>query len=139
MTRLKTHTTMPLAAVVLLLALSACASTGRIAPPDPAVTDITDSMPAETTAEEDRHNMTLISMGPSSMLDLCRMLLPPGEEDDSGARFALSSLSRYVGRPDAETERLMFVRALTNALEERSEPEVRAFLISLFANRQQER
>ncbi|MFC1628396.1 DUF1080 domain-containing protein, partial [Gemmatimonadota bacterium] len=130
MTRPRTHIRVPLVAAALFLMLSACASTGRLAPPDPAVAAITSSMPAENIADEDALCSRLVSMGPLAIWELSGMLLPPGTADDSQTRFALSALSRYVGRPGAESERSMYSLALIDALAEHHNPEVKAFLMS---------
>lgn len=130
MNTIKTRNAMPLAAAGLLIALSACASTGRIAPPSPAITAITSSMPAENTTAEDALCSQLVEIGPPAIRDLGRMLLPPGIGDDSHPRYALSALSRYVGRPGADGERVMYSLALIDALAERTDPEVKAFLMS---------
>ncbi len=128
---LKNRIFVPLATVTLVSGLAACASTGRLAPPDPAVVSITQSMPAEDTASEDTLCARLVETGPAAIVDLGRMLVAlPDTSNDSGARFALSALSRYVGRPGAESERAMFAMALLKALDERSEPDVKAFLMS---------
>ncbi len=50
---LKNRIFFPLATVMLVSGLAACASTGRLAPPDPAVVSITGAMPAEDTAVEE--------------------------------------------------------------------------------------
>ncbi len=55
--------------------------------------------------------------------------MPPGTGDDTTARYALSSLTGYVGRPGAESERALYEGVLLDALEEASDSEVRAFLI----------
>ncbi len=131
MPTLKTRFFLPLVTVMLFAGLTACASTGRLAPPDPAVVGITRSMPAGDTVAEDALCARLVQMGPTAIVDLGRMLVArPDTSDDSGARFALSALSRYVGRPGAESERSMFATALLQALEERSDPDVKAFLMS---------
>ncbi len=128
---LKNRIFFPLATVMLVSGLAACASTGRLAPPDPAVVSITGAMPAEDTAVEDALCARLVEMGPAAIVDLGRMLVAlPDTANDSHARFALSALSRYVGRPGAERERSMFAMAMIKALEERSNPDVKAFLMS---------
>lgn len=96
---------------------------------DPAVIDIVAGMPAADAVTERELTARLVELGPAAILDICRMLLPPGAGDDTRARFALSGLSSYVHRPGAEVERKMYEEVLLAALEEVSDREVKAFLI----------
>jgi len=86
-------------------------------------------MPAADAVTERELTARLVELGPAAILDICRMLLPPGAGDDTRARFALSGLSSYVHRPGAEVERKMYEEVLLAALEEVSDREVKAFLI----------
>lgn len=117
------------AALVVLAGLSSCAAIGRAPRSGSLPGEIIAAMPAENPAEESRLSARLIDEGPTVIMEICWMLVPPGTGDDTGARYALSGLSRHVGRPGAETERRIYSEVLIEALENASDREVKAFLI----------
>ena len=85
--------------------------------------------PAENAGERDHAAEELIGLGSKGILVVCRMLVPPGESDDSRVRFALHGVTMYVNRAGLESERALYTRSLLKALEREHEREVEAFLI----------
>lgn len=115
--------------LLLFTFLCGCSLTGHVHRLDPMVEEIVLEMPAYDSVSENLLNARLLEMGSASILDVCRMLVPPGTGDDTAARYALSSLAGYVGRPGAESERALYAGVLLAALREASDSEVKSFMI----------
>jgi HEAT repeat protein len=94
------------------------------------VSNIVARFPGQNAAEKDALAAQIIALGPEAIMNLCRMLAPPGSFDDTKARFALNGLTTHMGNPRLEGQRKMFVRALGRAIEGEKSADVRAFLIS---------
>ncbi|MBN1343529.1 MAG: DUF1080 domain-containing protein [Phycisphaerae bacterium] len=86
-------------------------------------------MPAQNVAQENGLCAELIKLGAPGVADVCNRLVPPGKGDDTKARYALSGLARYVGRPGADAERRTVADAIADALKSAADDEVKAFLI----------
>jgi len=93
------------------------------------VTTLLGKMPAASTQEGYMISAELVKLGPDSIMEICKMLVPPGSGDDTKARYALHGLSWYVYRPGAEKERKMYEGVLINSLDSIADSEVKAFLI----------
>ncbi len=93
------------------------------------VDEIIAAMPAKESNSESRYFSDIVNLGPEAVSYICAMIIPPGQGDDSGARYALSGLAGYVFRPDAEDERMMFSSAMVDALNGASDVDVKAFFI----------
>jgi HEAT repeat protein len=85
--------------------------------------------PAEDAGKRDQAAAELLELGSGGILAVCRMLAPPGDSDDSRARFALHGVTMYVNRSGLAAERSLYTRSLLKALEREREKEVEAFLI----------
>jgi HEAT repeat protein len=94
------------------------------------VAAVLDRFPANDAAARDALCAELVALGPGAVAEVATRVRPPGDEDDSRARFALSGLAVHVTRPGAETERLAFARSLLAALDRAGDDDVAAFLLS---------
>jgi len=95
------------------------------------ILSLIEKFPAHNTDERDRLASQLIRLGQNGIQEICGMLVPPGTDDDTNVRFALSAVTTYVSQKSVERERGMFARAVIKALERESDKEVQAFLILL--------
>ena len=93
------------------------------------VAAVLEKFPADNAAGRDAAAAELLALGPEGLQGVCRRLAPPGEVDDSLARFALDAAAVYAARPGAEGERRMFCREVLKVLEMPRELEVKAFLL----------
>ncbi|MDH5467218.1 MAG: DUF1080 domain-containing protein [Candidatus Aminicenantes bacterium] len=93
------------------------------------VADILARFPAQNTEDKDKLAAEIIQLGPPGILEICRMLVPPGAGEDSQVRYALNGVAVHVSRSGAEDERRMFALALIQALDSEQDNEVKAFLI----------
>jgi HEAT repeat protein len=94
------------------------------------VTGLLSRFPATNAADKDALCGEILKLGPAAVGEICGRVLPPGAGDDSGARFALNGLAVYVTRAGANEERVLYVRALLDAIMKAAEKDVKAFLIS---------
>ena len=81
----------------------------------PEIASVLTRMPARDQRQEDELSARLLDLGAPALGTLCSMLGRGGTQDDRAARYALGSLSRYVARPGAESERgvsMLHVRGL---------------------------
>jgi HEAT repeat protein len=127
--------TRALAALVILLAFgfASGAAGGRSQNPgglQAEVTALLGRFPASDAAERDTLAAGLLKLGPAAVAEVCGRVLPPGDGDDSAARFALNALAVYVTGPGRGDERPAVARALLDATGKAANKEVRAFLIS---------
>ena len=60
------------------------------------VADLLSRMPVYNRAELERQMGEMVTMGTEGRLMICKMLIPPGTGDDTRARFALESYSRFL-------------------------------------------
>jgi HEAT repeat protein len=119
-----------------LLALAL--STGWVSASDPPpaadlatrVSSILARFPAEAPAKRDALCAEVLKLGPGGVAEACARVLPPGKGDDARARFAVNGLAVYVMRPGAESERVVFSRALLESLGRTRDANVAAFFLS---------
>ncbi len=90
---------------------------------------LVDRFPAQNTEESKNLASRLMALGAEGILEVCRMLVPPGTGDDTHARYALSALTTYVSQKGKEQERLVYAKTLFKALEKETDKDVQAFLI----------
>lgn len=93
--------------------------------------DLAAKMPADSATATAAACETVLATGEAGILELCGALRPPGDEAGLPARFALGSLAFYASRPDAGTQRALFVGAIAKGLAAATDLEVKRFLLSL--------
>ncbi len=94
-----------------------------------SVLSLLERFPAQDPEEREWLALELIELGLDGILEICGMLLPPGDGDDTQARFALDALTTTASQRGRERERWMVARALIKALEKAADKEIQAFLI----------
>jgi HEAT repeat protein len=97
--------------------------------PKSEVQILVNRFPAQNT--ETRQNLAskLIGMGQVGILEICRLLVPPGTGDDTNARYALSAMATYVSQNGGEKARELYAKALIKGLDKQQDKEAQAFLI----------
>ena len=93
------------------------------------VAEIIIKMPVSSPVVQAHLNEQLIETGRAGIRVLAGLLTVPGTGDDTYARYALSSLSSYVSRPGAESEREEFENAVLSELRGNYSAEAKTFLI----------
>ena len=99
---------------------------------------IIDKVPAANPSATQANAAQLVELGADAVKALCAMLVEPGAGSDAKARYALDGLAVYVARPGAEAERLMFVKAIGEALAAAQGSDVKQFLLERLPHRQDE-
>jgi len=70
------------------------------------IADLLAQMPANSYEVRDRLAEATYSLGTEGLIDICSLVIPPGTGDDTQARFAIESLSKYLSeeRPPDRTK-----------------------------------
>ncbi len=90
---------------------------------------LVDRFPAQNTEARQNLASQLMGMGSDGILEVCRLLVPPGTGDDTNARYALSALATFVFQKGGEKVRELYAKALIKALDRQTNKEIQAFLI----------
>jgi HEAT repeat protein len=69
------------------------------------VADLLAQFPANDTGYTDKLMTDMLAMGEKGIKLICDQIIPAGSGDDTKARFAVESLSRFVSRKGKETEK----------------------------------
>ncbi|MEL7587353.1 MAG: DUF1080 domain-containing protein [Prolixibacteraceae bacterium] len=96
---------------------------------DTKVADILAQFPAANTGHTDRLMGEMVELGPEGLSKFFSLIVPAGTGDDTQARYALSSLSRYAGAPPREEARKLAETSFLTALNQASDKEVKAYYI----------
>jgi len=97
--------------------------------PDTKLADILAQFPASNAEHTDRLVSEMTELGPEGLSRFFSLIIPPGTGDDTQARYALASLSRYAGAPGQEEIRELAETSFLTALKQASDKEVKAFYI----------
>jgi len=118
---------------ILVAVLFLFVSTGTAQKKNPAlqseIQKILQRYPAQNAVELDKLSTEILQLGKDGILSVCRLLVPPGEADDSRARFALGGLTTYVSQAEKEDLRKVYAKALLRALDSEDNKSVKAFFI----------
>lgn len=93
------------------------------------VADILAQMPARDNAFLSRLMADMTSLGDAGLKQICDQVLPPGSGDDSKARFAVESFSRYLTRQGLEKEKGNWEKICLGYIEERPDYTVKDFFM----------
>jgi len=91
------------------------------------VADVLAQMPTHDLAHRDRLMNEMISLGEKGLIQFTRMVVAPGTGDDTQARFALGSLSHFLGQGNMEESRKMVSEVYIDAIEEAGHYAVKSF------------
>ena len=114
---------------VLILFISSGTALEKMAGHQAEIQKILLKYPAQNAAELDKQSYEILRLGKDGILSVCRLLVPPGEADDSRVRFALGGLTTYVNQTGKEDLRKLYAKAVIKALDSASDKNVKAFLI----------
>jgi HEAT repeat protein len=120
--------------VALLLAATTLLAGGATAEKPATLASRVDALlaryPAPGAAQRDALAEELLALGKEGLLETFGRLSVPGKADDTSVRYAVDGVTIYANRPGApEQERLICARALLEALDRQTDPELKAFLI----------
>jgi HEAT repeat protein len=90
----------------LLISLSAYPQDKRTI--ETKVADLLARLPANDLQFTNKLMVDMISLGEAGIQQICNQIVSPGSGDDTRARFAVESLSRFLSQKGKESERLMW-------------------------------
>jgi len=93
------------------------------------VADLLAQMPASDLGSRDRLIIEMVQLGPAVFQKITEQLTSPGKGDDTAARFAINSLSRYASEFGKEAIRDYAEINLLKALENHQDLGIKAFLL----------
>jgi HEAT repeat protein len=93
------------------------------------VSEILVRFPAQSSVEKISLAAEVFGLGEAGIMEICRRLSPPGEADDSLARYALEAAGTYAMRPGGERDRILYARAVIKALKSAPDPDLKTFLV----------
>ncbi len=99
----------------------------------PQVYQLLLQMPLSDGAARDSVNSALLALGPETLSDITKLVIPAGIGNDAKARYALGDLAYFVTQPGLESESDMYESVLISALQEASDEEVKAFFMRQLA------
>ncbi|MBN1791364.1 MAG: DUF1080 domain-containing protein [Bacteroidales bacterium] len=94
------------------------------------ITDLLAHMPARDQATLVILMNDMAALGEEGLVELAGMLIPAGNGNDAGVRFAMGSFSGFVMGPGQEENRLICQKAWCKALDNEKDNENKAFLIT---------
>lgn len=96
---------------------------------DTKVADILAQFQAPNAEHTDRLMNEMIGLGQEGINKFFNLIVPAGTGDDTQARYALSSLSRYAGGPGHDQARELVEKSFLSALNKATDKEVKAYFI----------
>ncbi len=97
---------------------------------DTKVADLLVQMPADNEQELKEQMELMLQLEEAGLQKILDLVIPPGTGDDTRARMAVESLSRYVSQPGMEKEKTGWELIILKEIEERSDSFVKSFLMS---------
>lgn len=97
-----------LAALIILLVASNSSFGQDKRTVETKVADLLAQLPANDLKYTDKLMGDMLAMGETGIRQICTMIIPAGTGDDTRARFAAESFSRFLSQKGKETERLMW-------------------------------
>ncbi|MEE4215961.1 MAG: hypothetical protein V2I34_12920, partial [Bacteroidales bacterium] len=94
------------------------------------VADLLARMPVNNLADLEEQMLEMTALGPEGRQKILAMLVPPGGGDDTRARFAIESYSRYLSGYGHEEQRYAWESECIDAVYSSGYPMVRSFLLS---------
>ncbi|MCK4745681.1 MAG: HEAT repeat domain-containing protein, partial [Bacteroidales bacterium] len=87
-------------------------------------------MPVQDQTQLNNQMILLLESGEEGLQELLDMIIPPGTGDDTGARFAVESLSRFLSQPGKGYQRVTWEAMLLAEIEDIENPAIKSFLMS---------
>ncbi|MFO7853195.1 MAG: HEAT repeat domain-containing protein [Bacteroidota bacterium] len=94
------------------------------------VADLLAMMPVNNIAELNKEMQEMSKLGPEGRQMITDMIVPPGSGDDTKARFAIESYSRYLSEYGHDNERYQWESECIDAVLASGYPMVRSFFLS---------
>lgn len=93
------------------------------------IADLLAQLPASDLQVTDRLMGEMLLFGEEGLRQICSQIVPAGTGDDTSARFAVESFSRFISQPGNENNREMWERICFDFVVKRTDSGVRDFFI----------
>jgi HEAT repeat protein len=93
------------------------------------VADLLVQVPAQDQQKLNAQIQSMLSMEEAGLQMILDLVVPPGTGDDTKARMAIESLSRYVSQPELEEEQSEWEALILNEIESQEDVFVKSFFI----------
>jgi len=113
---------------ILLLAKPIAAQDNRTL--DTKVADLLVQVPASDQQKLNEQMQAMLSMEEAGLQMVLDLVIPAGTGDDTKARVAIESLSRYLSQPGMEMQQVRWEAMILKEIEKREDPFVKSFFIS---------
>ena len=113
---------------ILLLANPLAAQDNRTL--DTKVADLLVQVPASNEQKLNEQMQAMLSMEEAGLQRILDLVIPPGTGDDTKARVAIESLSRYLSQPGMEMQQIRWEAMILKEIEKKEDPFVRSFFIA---------
>jgi len=97
---------------------------------DTKVADLLVQVPAGDQQKLNAQMESMLSLEEAGLQIILDQAIPPGTGDDTKARTAIESLSRYLSQPGMDKEALQWEALILKEIDKRHEPNVKSFFIS---------
>ena len=113
----------------LLLLLSGVAISQDIRLLETKIADLLAQFPAKDTQYTDKLMADMMALGDDGLRNICERIIPAGTGDDTQARFAVESLSRYLSQPGKESVKPQWEKICLNYATSKKDPGVQDFFM----------
>jgi len=113
---------------VLLLTCPISAQDNRTL--DTQVADLLVQIPADNEQELGKQMDLMLQLGEAGLQKILDLVIPPGTGDDTQARMAVESLSRYLSQQGRETEKSKWESLILKEIDQENDAFVNGFLMS---------
>lgn len=96
---------------------------------DTKVADLLVQMPANNLSYRDKLMTDMWTLGEDVHRAICKQIVKPGTGDDTKARFAMGSLSKYLSADEQKDKRVQWEQTLLSFIKTSTDKEVQAFFI----------
>ncbi len=94
------------------------------------VADLMAQVPADNLPKLNEQMETMQELGEAGLQRVLEMIIPPGTGDDTKARYAVESFSRYLSARGLESDMPGWELLVIDEINKRQDPQVKSFLIS---------
>jgi HEAT repeat protein len=93
------------------------------------VADLLAQMPSKDNSYTEKLMNDMLSLGDAGIRQICDQIVPVGSGNDTGARFAVESFSRFLSKPGKEQEKLNWEKMCLGYVADRKDFTVKDFFM----------
>lgn len=93
------------------------------------VADLLAQLPSKDNSYTDKLMNDMLSLGDAGIKQICDQIVPLGSGDDTKARFAVESFSRFLSKPGKELEKIKWEKSCVGYVADRKDYSVKDFFM----------